>query len=304
MTDLHTSPRETAEREVEAELGQSVALRAETARGPERRSVLGSMAAAPPWIGALVGIVLIVAIWQVVAVTLFSVTGSVPPPGQVLVQLVTDLSDLVYWRAIGATAGSAAWGFLWGNLIAFALAFAVLLVPWFEGLSTQLAVVCSCIPLTAIAPIVTLMSPAGGRTTSIFLAALSVIFTTVIGTLLGLRAARETQLDVITAYGGSRWTQLVKVRLIAALPSILAALKLAAPAAFLGAVLGEYFLIGVDQGLGILLLAAQATAASVKLWALALISGGIAGIAYFVIGRISRLVTPWSAGDSRAGEGF
>jgi ABC-type nitrate/sulfonate/bicarbonate transport system permease component len=180
----------------------------------------------------------------------------------------------------------------------------VLLVPWFEGLSTQLAVVCSCIPLTAIAPIVTLMSPAGGRTTSIFLAALSVIFTTVIGTLLGLRAASETQLDVITAYGGSRWTQLVKVRLIAALPSILAALKLAAPAAFLGAVLGEYFLIGVDQGLGILLLAAQATAASVKLWALALISGGIAGIAYFVIGRISRLVTPWSAGDSRAGEGF
>jgi ABC-type nitrate/sulfonate/bicarbonate transport system permease component len=290
MTDLHTSPRETAEREVEAELGQSVALQAETARGRERRSVLGSMAAAPPWVGALVGIVLIVAIWQVVAVT--------------LVQLVTDLSDLVYWRAIGATAGSAAWGFLWGNLIAFALAFAVLLVPWFEGLSTQLAVVCSCIPLTAIAPIVTLMSPAGGRTTSIFLAALSVIFTTVIGTLLGLRAASETQLDVITAYGGSRWTQLVKVRLIAALPSILTALKLAAPAAFLGAVLGEYFLIGVDQGLGILLLAAQATAASVKLWALALISGGIAGIAYFVIGRISRLVTPWSAGDSRAGEGF
>ena len=42
MTDLHTSPRETAEREARAELDQSVALQAETARGRERRSVLGA----------------------------------------------------------------------------------------------------------------------------------------------------------------------------------------------------------------------------------------------------------------------
>ncbi|ARC57949.1 Putative aliphatic sulfonates transport permease protein SsuC [Frondihabitans sp. 762G35] len=296
MTDLRS--------ETERELGESIALDAETARGPARRSFLGSLHAMPAWAGALLGIVVILVAWQIVAVTFFRVTGSVPPPLDVFVQLAHDLNDLVYWRAIGVTGMSAVWGYLWGNLIAFFLAFLVLLLPWFEGMSTQLAVVCSCIPLTAIAPIVTLMSPAGSRSTSIFLAALSVIFTTVIGTLLGLNAASETQLDVIRAYGGSRLTQLIKVRFVAALPSILAALKLAAPAAFLGAVLGEYFLLGVDSGLGILLQAAQATASSVKLWALALICGGVAGIAYFVIGRIARLVTPWSAGDSRAGEGF
>lgn len=298
MTDLRS------ETETERELGQSVGLSVETARGPGRRAMFGSMRAMPPWVGAVLGIVLILVIWQIVAVTLFAVTKSVPQPFVVFVQVVHDLTDSVYWNAIGQTGSAALWGYLWGNLIAFFLAFVVLLIPKAESLSTQLAVVTSCIPITAIGPIITLLAPAGSRTTSIFLAALSVIFTTTVGTLLGLNAASETQIDVIRAYGGSRMTQLIKVRFIAALPSILAALKLAAPAAFLGAVLGEYFLTGVDSGIGILLLAAQATSSSVKLWALALISGGIAGLAYFVIGRVSRLVTPWSAGDSRAGEGF
>ncbi|GAA0992933.1 ABC transporter permease [Subtercola frigoramans] len=299
MTDLKM--------ETEHELGESIAIDAETARGSARAGFLGSlssMKSMPPWAGSILGIILIIVAWQFIAVTFFSVTGSVPPPFEVFGQLVADLTDPIFWNAIGVTATSAAWGFLWGNLIAFFLAFLVLVIPWFEGLSVQLAVVCSCIPLTAIAPIVTLLSPASSRTTSIFLAALSVIFTTVIGTLLGLNAASETQLDVVRAYGGGRFTQLRKVRLIAALPSILAALKLAAPAAFLGAVLGEYFLVGVDSGIGILLLAAQATAASVHLWAIALICAGVAGLAYFVIGRIGRLVAPWSAGDARAGEGF
>lgn len=296
MTDLKQA--------YERELSQSIALDVETSRGPGRRSMLGSFRSMPPWVGSVVGIVVILVVWQIVAVTAFSVTGSVPQPGLVAAQLLHDLTDPVYWNAIAQTAATAGWGFLWGNLIAFVLAALVLVFPWFEGMSTQLAVVTSCIPLTAIAPIVTLLMPAGSRTTSIFLAALSVIFTTVVGTILGLNAATQTQLDVVRAYGGSRLTQLVKVRFIAALPSIMAALKLAAPAAFLGAVLGEYFLLGVDSGIGILLLAAQATAASVKLWAIALICGGVAGLAYFVIGRIGRLVTPWSAGDSRAGQGF
>ncbi|AMM22295.1 hypothetical protein AX769_08615 [Frondihabitans sp. PAMC 28766] len=267
--------------------------------------MLGRLHGMPPWVGAIIGIVVVIIVWQIVSVTFYPKTQSIPQPGLVGKQLIYDLFQTgVYWNAIAKTGGAAAWGYLWGNLVAFFLAFLVLIQPWFENISLQLAVITSCIPLTAIGPIVTLLAPAGSRSTSIFLAALSVIFTTVVGTLLGLRAASETQIDVIRAYGGGRMTQLFKVRLIAALPSILAALKLAAPAAFLGSVLGEYFTNGVDSGIGILLLAAQATGASVRLWALALISAGVAGLAYFVIGRIGRLLAPWSAGDSNAGGGF
>jgi ABC-type nitrate/sulfonate/bicarbonate transport system permease component len=293
---------------VRTEIRERVATVPSSTTAAGRVPVRRSFPSMPPWLGAVIGIVIIIVLWELVAVLFFTTPsgrpGSVPPPYDVAKQLVADLTDGIYWNAIAQTGGAALLGYVIGNLIAFFLAFMVLLIPWFDGLATQLAVVSSCIPITAIAPIVALLSPAGSRSTSVFLAALGVIFTTVVGSLLGLRAASPTQLDVVRAYGGGRLTQLFKVRLIAALPSILAALKLAAPAAFLGAVLGEYFLVGVDSGVGILLLAAQATNASVKLWAIALICAGVAGLAYFLIGQVSRLVTPWASGQNAAGKGF
>jgi ABC-type nitrate/sulfonate/bicarbonate transport system permease component len=265
------------------------------------RSFTASIAGMPPWVGGLIGVVLIVVVWGIASISGIAPAGKIPSPVRVVSALVVDLGDPVYWNAIGRTGMAALRGFLIGNVIAIVMAFLVLLLPTVEGLVTQIAVVASCVPITTIAPIVTLMTTSGARTTSIFLAALSVIFTTVVGTILGLHTASATQIDLIRGYGGSRLTELVKVRLVAALPSVLAALKIAAPAAFLGAVLGEYFLIGVDSGLGILLLAAQATADSVKLWCIALICGGVAGLAYFVIGLIGRLIAPWSASDARPG---
>lgn len=266
----------------------------------ERRLSWRSLGSLPPWVSGLIGTVLIIAAWWLVSAIFFGPEGAVPSPINVVKELFSDFGSQIYWRAVAATGGAALIGYLWGTLIGLLMAVIVLLLPWTEGVVTQLAVVCSCIPLTAIGPIVTLMTPAGSRGTSIFLAGISVIFTTVVGAILGFRAASQTQLDVISAYGGGRFKQLTKVRLIAALPAILAALKIGAPAAFLGAVLGEYFLSGVDSGVGIQLLAAQADNASVRLWALAITCGAIAGLAYALIGLLGRLVAPWASGDADA----
>ena len=47
-------------------------------------------------------------------------------------------------------------------------------------------------------------------------------------------------LDVVSAYGGGVWAKVAKVQLLSALTCIFAAFKIAAPAAFLAAILGEY----------------------------------------------------------------
>lgn len=261
------------------------------------RTAGSRLAATPAWVGGLAGVVLIVAVWWILSVTSLGRSGAIPTPIAVVQLFGRAFGDSSYWQAVGATSLAAGEGYLIGNAIALVLALIVLLLPKSEGFATQLAVVTSCLPLTAIGPLVAIMSEAGSRVTSVFLAALSVIFTTVIGAILGLKSANRTQLDVISAYGGSRFTQIRKVRLYAALPSLLAALKIAAPAAFLGAVLGEYFLVGVDSGIGILLLNAQFYNDATRVWVLALTSGGIAGLAYFLIDRVGRLVTPWAAGD-------
>ncbi len=84
--------------------------------------------------------------------------------------------------------------------------------------------------------------------------------------------------------------------MIAALPNIFAALKIAAPAAFLGAVLGEFVGGGGDSSVGVALIAAQSHLQSDVLWWVALTSGAVAGIGYVVVALVARLVTPWSSG--------
>jgi Binding-protein-dependent transport system inner membrane component len=95
----------------------------------------------------------------------------------------------------------------------------------------------------------------------------------------------------VRAYGGSAWTTLRKVQLISALPSLFAALKIAAPAAFLGAILAEYLGSGGDSTLGRALIAAQTQSDAPLLWYLALISGIISGLGYLLVGLVARLVT-------------
>ncbi|MGT2425140.1 ABC transporter permease [Amnibacterium kyonggiense] len=280
-----------------AEAANSVVVDGRVPGAQPSRSLGRRLAATPAWVGGVLGVALLVLVWWILSVTGLGKSGAIPTPLEVVLLFGRAFGDSSYWQAIGATSLAAGEGYLIGNAIAVVLALIVLLVPRSEGFATQLAVVTSCLPLTAIGPLVAIMSQAGSRITSVFLAALSVIFTTVIGSILGLKSANRTQLDVVSAYGGGRFTQVRKVRLYAALPSFLAALKIAAPAAFLGAVLGEYFLVGVDSGIGILLLNAQFYNDATRVWVLALTSGAIAGLAYFLIDRIGRLLTPWAAGD-------
>ena len=130
----------------------------------------------------------------------------------------------------------------------------------------------------------------------VFLAAISVFFTTMIGTLSGLRAPKPAELDLIRVYGGGPFAQLIRVRAVTALPNTLAALKISAPAAVLGAVLGE-FLSAPEQGIGPAMILAQQQAAIPQVWAIALIAGAIAGIGYAVIAVLARFVERWARGE-------
>lgn len=254
------------------------------------------------------GVVVIVALWWIAAETVFSRIGvsptgeggSIPTPWEVVGALVAD-GPAFYLGNLAVTGREFIEGYLWGNGIAIALAFLVIVVPFVESTVVQIAVISYCIPIVAIGPIVRIVigTPGPGEPsgTAIFLAAMLPFFTTVTGCLLGLRAADRSALDIVTAYGGSRLTQLVKVRLIAALPAILNALKIAAPAAFLGAIIGEY-LGGVDAGIGPALVNAQQNLNAPRAWALALVIGLTSGAAYFVISVVARFVAPWSRGTT------
>ena len=92
------------------------------------------------------------------------------------------------------------------------------------------------------------------------------------------------------------------MQLIAALPSLFAALKIAAPATFLGAILAEYLGSGGDSTLGRALIAAQTQSDAPQLWYLALVGGLISGLGYLAVGVVAQVVAPWTTGtDTPAG---
>ncbi|MFP5360127.1 MAG: ABC transporter permease [Actinomycetes bacterium] len=257
----------------------------------------------PPWASGALGAVGIVAAWWILSVTVFANVGSgntkaVPTPWQVA-QGYADSGWEFYVRNFSVTLNEAAQGYLWGNGIALLLAGIVLVAPRLDGVVNQIAVITYCIPIVAIGPIILLIlgppKPGEPSGTAVFLAGLSVFFTTVVGALLGLKSADKASLDVVAVYGGSRFTQLRKVRIIAAAPAILTALQIAVPAAFLGAVLGEY-LGKVETGIGPAMVIAQQSLNSPRVWGIALASGAVALAGYLIVGLLTRLATPWSRG--------
>jgi ABC-type nitrate/sulfonate/bicarbonate transport system permease component len=259
---------------------------------PEERGGL------PAWLGGTIGVVLLIGLWEILALTVFHKAGSgVPTPTSVVSKFWSDWSSGLYGRNIGQTLKEAATGYLIANGVALVLAIAFVQVPLIERALLRIAIASYCLPLVAIGPILTFVLH--GDAPKAALAGLLVFFPSLVGMVVGLRSADAAALDVITACGGGSWTQLSKVRLRAALPSTFAALQIAAPSAILGAIVGEY-LGNQDNGLGIMMINSQATLEIARTWGVALLCTIIAGIGYAVTGLIGRAVVPWAPRQASA----
>ena len=226
------------------------------------------------------------AAWELLARAL---AGSYLLAGPVDVTLwILDNAGLL-GRALAVTLHEAALGYLWGNLAGIALAVLVLLLPRLEGLVQALALVVFCLPLVATGPILrVLYGPGIGP--QVTLAALAVYYTTFVPLVVGLRAAPATWLDLVSSYGRGRWTALVKVRAFASVPYLIAGLQIAAPAAFLGAMVGEF--TGAERGMGVLAIRAMRGLDVEATWALATVASAVAIAVYLGVGRLGRLVWP------------
>ncbi|MFL5759395.1 MAG: ABC transporter permease [Thermomicrobiales bacterium] len=246
----------------------------------------------PGWVDRVVAVAALLLVWELLAVTVFTSSRVVPTPTNVISQFWHDRDS--YPVNIKATLRVALIGYLYGNVVAILLGVLCELLPAIEEPVLRVAIACFNIPLVAIAPILIVVLSADGP--KIALAALAVFFTTFISTGLGLRSADPTSLEVVRVYGGNSWIELRKVKLWSALPSIFAGLRVAAPAALLGAIIGEY--LGTQEGLGAAMIQAQSSFAVARTWGIALVVAGLAGLLYLAATGLGWLLTPWSSQTS------
>ncbi|MEO0547407.1 MAG: ABC transporter permease subunit [Pseudomonadota bacterium] len=188
-------------------------------------------------------------------------------------------------RALGVTLTNAAAGFLIGNLAAIVLAILVVVWPKSDAMVRGLALIVFCLPLVATGPILRVVF-GPGPWPQIVLAALAVYYTTLIPLLVGLRALPSGWLDLVRSYGRGRWAALLHVRGMASLPYLVAGLQIAAPAALLGAMVGEF--TGAERGMGVLTLRAMRGMNVDLTWALATIATAVAVLSYLAVGWLAR----------------
>jgi NitT/TauT family transport system permease protein len=199
-----------------------------------------------------------------------------PPLTEVLALLDDPISRELIGRALGATAGAAGIGFALGTLVALAVAMAGVLVPWLQPGLDRLAAVVHTIPLIALGPL--LINNVGREGTPVVIAALASGFAVFVAAASGLAAASQAHQDVFRALGASRRSRLLRLQLPAAVPLLLDGLTLGAPAAVLGAVIGEWF--GAPRGLGVLLVSSMQNFQIELLWAAALAAALVSLAAY------------------------
>ena len=247
----------------------------------------------PDWLRAAAGssvlqVVAIAVLWEVVSRTLLARWHALPPPLAILAELWRARASL--YPHLLATGQEALAGYLWGNGAAILLAVIAFLVPPIEPILGRVALTIYCLPLLVLAPILQILF--SNALPMIILSGLFVLFTTFVAALVGLREVDQQHLAVVRACGGSKLDELWRVRFVAWLPGLLGGLSQAAPAAVVGAMVGEY--MGSTSGLGVAMVYAQSSFQFERTWALCLLATALALTAFALVKSIGWWLTPWA----------
>ncbi|WP_316247491.1 hypothetical protein ROLI_038000 [Roseobacter fucihabitans] len=248
----------------------------------------------------ILGVAATLALWQTLSV-LNADSFVIAGPSEVARWLMENAR--LMGHATATTLSAAFWGFLWGNLVAVFMAALVIVLPRTERFVSFAALVIFCLPLVATGPILRILYGTGAGP-QITLAALAAYYTTYLALVVGLRAVPTGWTDLVRLYGRGPLTTLRVVRARACVPYLLAGLQIAAPAAVLGAMVGEF--TGAERGLGVLTLRAMRSLDVVATWGVAAVAATVSILAYLGIGALSRLrgegppVLILSAGSSNA----
>jgi NitT/TauT family transport system permease protein len=170
----------------------------------------------------------------------------------------------------------AAAGFAAGVLVGFLLALAMQRARIVERALLPYVVLSQTVPLIALAPLVygwsgnlTLFGLDWQPWMSVsVISAYLAFFPVAIGALRGLESPPPVQLELLSCYAASWWQTLLRLRLPSAVPYLLPALRLAAAAAVIGAIVAEIS-TGLPGGIGRLIIsyAQQATGDPAKVYA-------------------------------------
>ncbi len=173
-----------------------------------------------------------------------------PSPGRVARKFITVIGDGTLVRHTSTTLVEVLGGLALGVTVATALGYALAKSVTLERALSPYLVASQAVPIIAIAPLLVIWFGAG-LTSKILISGLIVFFPVLVNTIAGVRGVPADLRALMRVLHASRWQTFVKLEVPAALPVLLAGLKVGATLSVIGAVVGEF--AGSSAGLGFLI---------------------------------------------------
>jgi NitT/TauT family transport system permease protein len=203
-----------------------------------------------------------------------------PTPVRVAETFVTDFS--VIMTGLGITVRAALTGYIIACMLGITIATVMSLSKMLEKSLYPYAILLQTVPVVAVAPLIVLWF--GFEIRSIIIVSVIIaLFPIINNTLLGLKSTNKTLVELFQYHKVNKLTSFFKLRFPAAIPNIIAGMKISAGLSVIGAIVGE-FIIGSGSsagGLGVQIIYAQANLETALVMALILTATSL-GFAFFI----------------------
>ena len=231
------------------------------------------------FIPPIIVLILFLAIWSIAA-HLYNMAFLLPNPLQVAQAFVADIDMVI--GGLWITFQEALYGYLLAISIGITFAAIMSQSKILERSFYPYAILLQTLPAVAVAPLIVLWF--GFEMKSVVIISLIIsLFPIINNTLLGLKSTSINLVELFQLHSSSRFVNFFKLRFPAAIPNIIAGLRISAGLSVIGAIVGE-FIIGSGSeggGLGVMIMYAQANLETPLVIALILTATAL-GFAFFM----------------------
>ena len=223
----------------------------------------------------LVFVILVLISWEVLVRALDVSKFILPPPSKIVEAFLSDPSRFA--TSTAWTAYEAFLGFSIGLVVGVFLAALISQFRTLDHIITPYLVLIQVTPMVAIAPLLVIWF-GFGLAPKVVIAFLISFFPITINTVIGLRSADRDALDLMRVLAATGHFSFLRVKMPFALPYLLSGIKIAAPAAVIGAIVAEF--VSSTRGLGFVILSAKAQLRIADIF-VAIVGSALLGITMF-----------------------
>ncbi len=189
-------------------------------------------------------------LWQTIVVVNQYPPYLLPTPGRVAATWIENWQNGILPRHLGVTLFEVALGFSLAFVFSMIVGYVLAKSPLLEKIVSPYLVATQAIPIVVLGPLIVIWINTGPVQNAL-VATLVTFFPMLVNTIVGVRSVRPEYRELMHSYSANDWQVLTKLEIPAALPILLAGVRVGITLSVIGVIVVE--LLWADRGLGFLL---------------------------------------------------